>query len=67
MKKPNPVVVARVESRLYKHIIDNSVACHEGCRCNTCFHKFLDSVVSASDLVTPALDVQPIEIERFVD
>ncbi len=40
-------IVARVEARIYKHLIDPTV-CVENCSCATCFHKRLDALVDSS-------------------
>lgn len=65
MKKPNPAVVQRVETRLYRFIINNAV-CLDGCKCEVCFQKYLDNAVSLSDSLMPATIEEPLQIEHFV-
>lgn len=66
MKKPNHAeIIQRVEARLYAHIVDTSV-CLEGCKCEVCFQKYLDNVVTASNAVTPEYLPEPLQIEHFI-
>ena len=65
MKKPSQAIIDRVESRLAKHIIDTAI-CLEGCKCDSCFHKYLDAAVKFSDSVTPQTP-ETFEIERFIN
>jgi len=51
VKRSKAEIVRAVEQRLYKHIVDPK-QCVEGCRCGTCFEKFLDNYLETSNTRT---------------
>jgi hypothetical protein len=68
--KMNPVekavIVARVEAKLYKFIIGPSMGCLEGCRCEACFQKALDLLVTKTETITVNLQSNDSEILEWL-